>query len=99
MTRDLFRQQLERHNSGITTPRHSGVYRGQKVHHVPAFGSEPESILARVFLEAAGGPVAVQVGEGAITQIEALGIVKEGRLIVTRVAEDNYRVVKEAVEA
>jgi hypothetical protein len=77
----------------------SGVYRGQKVRHVPAFGSEPESILARVFLEAAGGPVAVQVDEGAITQIEALGIVNGNRLIVTRVAKDNYRAVKEAVEA
>jgi hypothetical protein len=74
----------------------TGIYRGQKVRRVPAFGGEPESILARIFLDAPGGPVAVQVDEAAIALIESLGIVDGDRIVVTRVTEENYRVVKEA---
>ncbi len=76
----------------------SGTYRGQKVRRVPPFEDQPEVVLARVFLDAAGGPVAVQVDERAIGQIEALQVVNGDRIIVTRLTEENYSVAKEAAE-
>jgi hypothetical protein len=76
----------------------SGIYRGQKVRRVPAFAEEPEVFLARIFLDSAGGPVAVQVDEHAIAHIAALQIVNGDRIIVTRLTEENFSVAKEAAE-
>jgi hypothetical protein len=76
----------------------SGIYRGQKVHRVPAFENQPEVFLARVFLDSAGGPIAVQVDEHAISHIEALQVVNGDRIIVTRLTEESYSVAKEVPE-
>ena len=76
----------------------NGIYRGQKVHRAPAFGDLPEVVVARVFLDTAGGPVAVKVDERAIAQIEALGVVEGDAIIVSRLAEEDYSVVKEVAE-
>jgi hypothetical protein len=73
----------------------NGIYHGQKVHRVPALNDQLEVFVARVFLEAGGGPIAVQVNEVAIAQIEALGAAEGDRIIVTRSAQDEYVVAKE----
>ena len=73
----------------------NGIYRGQKVHRVPALPDQPEVFVARVFLEGGGGPIAVQVNEVAIAQIEGLQVVEGDRIIVSRLAEDTYVVAKE----
>lgn len=54
--------------------RVAGFYRGQDVRTVPAFGDQPEAILARVFLDADGGPIVVQLDDRAIAQLAALGV-------------------------
>jgi hypothetical protein len=76
----------------------AGFYRGEKKHLVPAFGDQPETVLARVFLEAAGGPVAVQVDEPAIAQIGELGVNDGHRILVTRTTEGDYLVARELGE-
>jgi hypothetical protein len=73
----------------------NGIYRGQKALRVPALNDQPEVFVARVFLETGGGPIAVQVDEHAIAQIETLEVVDGDRIIVTRSAEDRYLVAKE----
>ena len=72
-----------------------GAYRGEKTHTIPAFGDEPERTLARVFLDTGGGPAAVQVNEQAIEQIRALDVADDEALIVSRIGEDQYEVVRE----
>jgi hypothetical protein len=57
------------------------------VRRVPAFGDQPETVLARVFLDADGGPMVVQVDEGAVTQLAALGVADGDRIVVTRSSE------------
>jgi len=73
----------------------AGVYRGDKKSVVPAFGDEPEKVLARVFLEADGGPVAVQVDERATGQIHDLGVNNGHRIVLTRTTESDYSVARE----
>jgi hypothetical protein len=72
-----------------------GAYRGQKSHTVPAIEEQPEVFLARVFLDTAEGPAAVEVNRQALAHIEALKAVDGDSIIVHRVAEDSYHVVKE----
>jgi hypothetical protein len=76
----------------------NGIYRGQKVHRVPALNDQPEVVVARVFLDAGGGPIAVQVNEVAIKHIEALEVIDGDRIIVTCMAEDDYLIAKEGKE-
>lgn len=75
-----------------------GIYRGEKERRVPAFQDQPETFLARVFLETDGGPAAVQVNERAIAQIEELGVNDGHRIVVTRTAENDYLVAREVGE-
>jgi hypothetical protein len=76
----------------------NGIYHGQKALRIPAVNDQPEVVLARVFLETGGGPVAVQVNEEAVGQIAALDAVDGDKIIVTRLAEDRYVVAKEPPE-
>jgi hypothetical protein len=76
----------------------NGIYRGQKVHRVPALNDQPEVVVARVFLDAGGGPIAAQVNEVAIAHVEALGVVDGDRITITRSAQDAYVVAKEGAE-
>jgi hypothetical protein len=73
----------------------NGIYRGQMVHRVPVLNNQPEVFVARVFLDAGGGPVAVQVNELAVALIDGLGVVDGDRIIVTRSAQDAYVVAKD----
>lgn len=72
-----------------------GSYKGQKTHTIPAFGNEPERTLARVFLDTGGGPAAVQVNEQAVERINALDVAEGDALIVSRIGEDQYDVVRD----
>ncbi len=75
-----------------------GAYRGEKTHTIPAFGDEPERTLARVFLDTGGGPAAVQVNEQAIENMKALNVTDGDALIVSRIAEDQYDVVRDVTD-
>jgi hypothetical protein len=74
----------------------NGRYRGHKVHRVHAIADQPEMVLARVFLEAPGGPAAVEVDEAALERINVLDVDDGDSIIVTRIAQDDYSVAKES---
>jgi hypothetical protein len=71
-----------------------GVYRGQRVFSVPAIEDQPEIYQARVFLDAEGGPVAIEVNEDAIRQVKVLATDGDS-IIVQRPAADRFIISRE----
>jgi len=77
----------------------NGIYRGQRVHQFPKFNEQEPEFVARIFVETAGGPVAVKVDEASIEQIRQSGIVEGDRIIVRRPTVDLHTVASEGSEA
>jgi hypothetical protein len=76
----------------------NGIYRGQRVHQFPKFKEQEPELVARIFVETAGGPVAVQVDEASIEQIRQGEIAEGDRIIVRRATEDLHLVTREGAE-
>jgi hypothetical protein len=76
----------------------NGIYRGQRVHRFPKFNEQEPEFVASIFLETAGGPVAVKVDEASIEQILQAGIAEGDRIIVRRATEDLHWVAREGAE-
>jgi hypothetical protein len=71
-----------------------GTYRGELFHDVPDH-DETSVKMGRVFLDTENGPLAIGGGDSLLTQLKALQLEDGDQIIIHRVDEESFHVLKE----